>query len=231
VVVIAGGYKAYRAEVRRRIAAWEAPSSLVLRGLTGVGKTLVLRAIEELRPGWTLDLEGLAGHRSSILGMVGLEPCTQKAFESRLARRLARGFPGNCVVEGESRKVGDVVLPAPVWDTIAGGVSIELTAPLHRRVQVLIEDYLEHPGNRVEIRGQLPFIEDRLGAGRWRGVLTGLLDAGREAELVEVLLERYYDPLYRHSEKRHRYATRIDASDPQRAAAEIVSWAGASIST
>ena len=59
---------------------------------------------------------------------------------------------------------------------------------------------------------------------RLAGVLTGLLHSGREAELVELLLERYYDPLYRHSEGARRYAARIDASDPPRAAREIAGW-------
>ena len=36
--------------------------------------------------------------------MVGLAPCSQKTFESRLALRLGSGFPGPMVVEGESRR-------------------------------------------------------------------------------------------------------------------------------
>jgi len=226
-VVIEGGYKSYRAEVRRRIDAWEPPATFVLRGLTGVGKTLVLREIERLRPGWTLDLEQLAGHRSSILGMVGLEPCTQKTFESRLSHRLDAGFPGPCLVEGESRKVGDVVLPASVWGGLTNGVAIELVASLEKRVQVLVDDYLAQPENRAEIRLQLPFIEERLGRmgpgqAKWQGVLTDLLDRGEEGRLVELLLAHYYDPLYRHSEERHDYAVSIDANDSRAAAAEVV---------
>src|SRR5262245_36213359 len=108
VLGLEGGYRAYRRCVRARIQAWRPPPSFVLRGLTGVGKTLVLRALAERRPEWVLDLEALAGHRSSILGMVGLQPASQKLFESRLVTRLARGFGAVCVVEGESRKVGDL---------------------------------------------------------------------------------------------------------------------------
>lgn len=223
-VMLTGGYKAYRAEVRRRLAAWEAPPTHVLRGLTGVGKTLVLRAVERLRPGWTLDLEELAGHRSSILGMVGLEPCTQKTFESRLAWRLDADFSGPCVVEGESRKVGDTILPQSVWDALCNGTAIELVASTEKRVQVLIEDYLAQPANRAEIREQLPFIEERLGPTKWKGVLVDLLDRREEEELVAQLLRHYYDPLYRHSERRHDYVVTIDANDSQAAAEQIVRW-------
>ncbi len=224
VLALEGGYRSYRRLVRERIEGWKAPPCFVLRGWTGVGKTLVLREIEGLRPGWTLDLEALAGHRSSILGMVGLEPCTQKTFESRLAARLGDGFPAVCVLEGESRRVGEVLLPGPVWDALDGGTNLELVAPTERRVAVLIEDYLARETNRSELARQLPFIEERLGRAAWQGKLVEQLETGREADLVRVLLERYYDPLYAHSERGRRYSARFEASDPARAAAEIVGW-------
>lgn len=220
---IQGGYKAYRRCVRERVQAWQAPPSVVLRGLTGVGKTLVLRELAARRPEWVLDLEALAGHRSSILGMVGLEPASQKLFESRLAQRLARGFGASCVVEGESRKVGERVLPEPVWRAIDEGVALELVTDTARRVQVLLEDYLTSASSRAELARQLPFIELRLGP-RWAGELVGLLEQGREAELVEVLLQRYYDPLYTHSERGRSYSASIDSTDPRAAAAEIEAW-------
>lgn len=223
VLGIEGGYRAYRRCVRARIAAWRSPRSFVLRGLTGVGKTLVLRALAERRPAWTLDLEGLAGHRSSILGMVGLQPASQKLFESRLEQRLVAGFGELCVVEGESRKVGDIVLPEPIWGAIDGGLGLELVTRPERRIQVLLDDYLATESSRAELALQLPFIEVRLGP-RWSGELVSLLTQGREAELVAVLLERYYDPLYRHSERGRRHVARFDSTDPLAAAKEIERW-------
>jgi tRNA 2-selenouridine synthase len=223
-VALEGGYRGYREWVRDGIEGWRAPPTFVLRGWTGVGKTLVLRELERLRPGWTLDLEGLAGHRGSILGMVGLEPCNQKTFETRLFARLERGFPRGCVVEGESRKVGNTILPEPVWRAVDQGTGIELVASTARRVEVLAQDYLARPENRAGIAQQLPFIEQRMGPVKFAGVLTGLLAQGRDRELVELLLERYYDPLYRTSEKARAYAVRFDASDPARAAGDVANW-------
>jgi len=223
-VMLEGGYRAYRRHVRAGIDAWLPPRCFVLRGLTGVGKSLVLRAIEELRPGWTLDLELLAEHRSSILGMVGLEPVTQKRFESRLAQRLRAGFEGPCVLEGESRKVGDVILPPAVWNALIGGTSLELVASVERRVRVLIEDYLVDEGNRDELARQLPFLEERLGKEKWKGKLVELLVGGREEELVALLLERYYDPLYRHSESKHVLVERFSSESAEDAAASVVEW-------
>ena len=209
------------------IAAWVPPPAFVIRGYTGAGKTLVLRALEELRPDWTMDLELMAGHRSSILGMVGLEPVTQKHFETRVAARMRRlcclAPQGPLVYEGESRKIGDRILPGTVWDSLQQGTNILLHASMEKRIDVLIADYLGREANREALAGQLPFIEKRLGPVKWRGVLTGMLAAGADRELVKILLEDYYDPLYEHSEKGKSYIAKVEMHCPEQAALEIAS--------
>jgi tRNA 2-selenouridine synthase len=223
-VALEGGYKGYRDWVREGLETWRAPPSFVLRGLTGVGKTLVLDELERQRPGWTCDLEGLARHRGSILGGVDRQPCSQRSFESRLYERLERGFVGPCVFEGESRKVGNSILPERVWSALDGATNLLLSASLARRIEVLTEDYLARTENRAEIAQQLPFLEERLGRVKYAGVLCGLLAQGRDRELVQLLLELYYDPLYRHSEKQREHAVTIDAENPARAATAIAHW-------
>lgn len=221
------GYKGYRLGVRAELAGFVAPPTFVLRGLTGVGKTLVLRVLERLRPGWTLDLEECAGHRSSLLGMVGLEPVGQKRFESRIATRLRTqragcGGAGPLVLEGESRKVGDVVIPLSVWEALAGGTNFLLEASMETRIRVLAEDYLADPSTRGLLRDQLAVLEKRMGPVKYHRVLVDLLERDAIDELVELLLERYYDPLYRGSERGRDYDATIDTSDPERAARELV---------
>ena len=223
-VVLHGGYRAWRAEVVRGIENWVAPPAFVLRGLTGVGKTLVLRELELIRPGWTIDLEGLAGHRSSLLGGVGLEPVSQKRFESRLFERLRAIHAPVVVFEGESRKVGDVILPGPVWRALTGGVNLELVADNARRTEVLKQDYLAAHGSLEELAGILPRIEKRMQRAAGAPTLAQLLQSGRVDELVALLLEHYYDPLYRHSQLGKRYAVAVDAAQPARAAREIAAW-------
>jgi tRNA 2-selenouridine synthase len=225
VLILEGGYKAYRRHVIDSLAEAELPQAFVLRGLTGVGKTLVLKELERLRPGWTLDLEGHAQHRSSILGMVGLEPVSQKAFEGDIATRLRAGFPSGLVVyEGESRKVGDRIVPERVWGSLVGGRNLKLTTSLTRRIEALREDYLAEDGATEELLKRLPFIEERLGPVKWKGVLTGLLEKGRVDELVEALLEHYYDPLYLHSEKGREHDATMDSTEPTACAEELVAW-------
>lgn len=219
VLGLEGGYKAYRAWVREGLERFEAPPTFVLRGLTGVGKTLVLREIERQRPGSTLDLEGAAGHRSSLLGMVGLEPVSQKTFDTRLADRIERGFTGAMIVEGESRKVGDVVVPGAIWTAMQSATNVLLEASTAWRVEVLLEDYLAARDERPKLREQLELVAERMGGA---GELVEWFDAGREPELVEKLLAEYYDPLYKHSETGKEYAARIESSDVARAAREIL---------
>jgi len=219
-----GGYEAWRAHVRQRLDAFVAPRTYALRGLTGVGKTLVLGELERLRPGWTIDLEQLAGHRGSLLGAVGREPCSQKAFETRLCARIERGLAPLLVLEGESRKIGDSIVPARVHAALEGGVALELVAPLERRIDVLVADYLARPEQRAQLLERLPHLERRIGRANWNGRLTGMLERGEERELVRVLLERHYDPLYAHSERGRPFAARFDASEPRACAAAIAAW-------
>lgn len=225
--LLEGGYKGYRAWVNEVLGTARLPDTVVLRGLTGVGKTLVLREIERLRPGSTLDLEALAGHRSSLLGMVGLQPCSQKAFESRLCTRIARGFGPVVFVEGESRKVGDAVVPQCVWEALSGGTNVALEASVERRVEVLCRDYLADEATRAELRERLPHVDARLTRVAGAPSLVELLDSGRERELALLLFERYYDPLYRHGQRGLAFAARFDAGDPTHAAREILAWSDA----
>ena len=57
----------------------------LLGGRTGSGKTEVLQALAQLEGGAAIDLEGLANHRGSAFGGIGLGPQpTQLAFEEGL---------------------------------------------------------------------------------------------------------------------------------------------------
>lgn len=228
--LLAGGYKGYRSWINAEIARATFPRTIVLRGSTGVGKTLVLREIERLSRRSVLDLEQLAGHRSSLLGMVGLAPCSQKMFESRLCARITRGFGDALIMEGESRKVGDVILPPSVWSALSQGANVLLETSVERRVEVLRTDYLADEKSRAELRERLPHVEQRMTRAARSPSLVSMLDAGHVDALVRLLLEDYYDPLYAHGENGREHALRVDATDPTRAAREILEWSRGSAS-
>lgn len=73
-----GGIREYRRWVINQLEQPEAPfKAYVLNGLTGTGKTRILKALE--KQGYpVIDLEGLANHKGSIFGHIGVEPNNQK---------------------------------------------------------------------------------------------------------------------------------------------------------
>ena len=84
-----GGYKVYRKQVVEALA--ELPRRLRLKvvcGATGSGKSRILQALARLGE-QVLDLEELACHKGSVLGVLPDQPQpSQKAFESRLLLAL-----------------------------------------------------------------------------------------------------------------------------------------------
>jgi tRNA 2-selenouridine synthase len=149
---------------------------------------------------------------------------TQKTFERRVVERARAGFGTYVVFEGESRKVGDVIVPPTLWRAMSDATHVELVAPLERRVAVLRDDYLAHPGSVQALEEPLAFLDARLGLVEGAPCLRELLARGEIERLVSLVLERYYDPRYRHGEQGRAIAARFDASDPVRCAREVAAW-------
>ena len=220
---LAGGYKEYRTWVMEQLAAYQESDFqlIVLRGATGVGKTEILRALELRCPGSTLDLEGLAGHRSSVLGAVGLQPVSQPTFESALLQRLQELGGQPVYVEGESRKVGDAILPEPLYRAMQSAPQLKLEAPVAARVELLGRDYLgeavldgEPDGERLEAcAAALDGLRTKLGEARV-DALQRQLRSGAWREVTESLLHEHYDPLYAHGERDRDYRATLDATAP-----------------
>ena len=131
-----GGYKTYRTQVLAELA--ELPRRMaytVVCGATGSGKSRVLQALAQ-RGEQVLDLEELACHKGSVLGVLPDSPQpSQKMFESRLLVAL-RGFdPQRAVfVEAESRKIGCLQVPDALLETMRTGHCITIDATLAARV-------------------------------------------------------------------------------------------------
>lgn len=231
--LLEGGYKAYRAQVIASLHGF-APEDfpcVVLRGATGVGKTQILRQLEECAPHSTLDLEGLAGHRSSVLGAVGLKPVSQPRFETLLLQRLAElgihpragtAPPAPFFVEGESRKVGDVILPESLYAAMQRGEQLKIEASVAYRVSLLGVDYLgpaalEGPASSArlsELAVALHGLSRKLGSERVEQ-MQAELRAGRWRGVTEQLLHLHYDALYAHGEVERSYGAHFDAEDPE----------------
>jgi tRNA 2-selenouridine synthase len=193
VRLLAGGYKAYRRWVLEQM---ERPWPLVvLGGRTGTGKTDLLLALES-RGAAVVDLEGLAQHRGSSFGGLGLpaQPSTEQ-FENRLADRLRQLRGRRPVwVEAESVQVGRCRIPAAFWRQMREAAVVEIDRPVAVRVGQLVAVY-GHQG-KENLRQATERITRRLGPQRTRAALAAI-DAGDWASACREMLD-YYDRCYDH---------------------------------
>jgi tRNA 2-selenouridine synthase len=194
-----GGHKGFRTKVLQFFEAGEWGRLIVLRGLTGVGKTQILHDLAK-QDCPVLDLEGLANHRGSAFGNLGLPPQpSQKMFEALLWEELRQVSPSDYIVtEGESRRIGRVVQPVKVYQALQQETSIWLKASLQKRVENILVDYPAVDQLKEQFIQPIQALKDRLGKETVRQYLE-LLDAGDWQTLVGELMTNYYDPLYQHT--------------------------------
>ncbi len=143
VHLVEGGYKAFRGALLAELPGLvQRLQYRVVCGPTGSGKTRLLQALEAAGA-QVLDLEGLASHRSSVLGLIPGQPQpTQKRFDTLVWEKL-RGFdPARPVyVESESRKVGNLAVPEPLIEAMRASPCLRVELSDDERVQLLLEDY------------------------------------------------------------------------------------------
>lgn len=197
-----GGIKSYRKWVMKVIEENPfKPKLYVLNGYTGTGKTILLKRLKtEGFP--VINLEGLANHRGSIFGQIGLHPHNQKTFDSLLVEDMVRLQNAPFVlVEGESKRIGKAIIPDSFYDKKEQGVQLFLDLPLSVRVQNILNEYdpFAHKAELIEafqiIRRHIdPMIAKEID----QYLHTSEFDAA-----IKLLLTYYYDPKYEYSIKHH----------------------------
>ncbi|MDP3860911.1 MAG: tRNA 2-selenouridine(34) synthase MnmH [Phaeovulum sp.] len=210
VTLLAGGYKSWRRLVVAEVQETPLrPPVVVLDGNTGSAKTEVLAAVAAAG-GQVIDLEGLANHRGSLFGaMPGGQP-SQKAFEGRLARVLARLDPARPVlVEAESSRVGDLIVPRKLWAAMCAAPRVRLAVPLEARAEYLARAYAEaaaEPGRLVATINQMRRLHPAETIADW----LALAEAGAHAALARALMHEHYDPRYGRQRIRHAVAGEVE---------------------
>ncbi|MGB9495749.1 MAG: tRNA 2-selenouridine(34) synthase MnmH [Azonexus sp.] len=199
-----GGYKTWRSHVVARLE--QLPPTFdfrVICGATGSAKTRILQAIGALGE-QVLDLETLASHKGSVLGVLPGQPQPdQKWFETLLFQELERFDPARPVyVEAESRKIGRLHLPDALIARIRAGECLNIDASLAARITFLLTDYdyfLSMPDLVNERLAVLDSLHSRETMARWQEMIA----TAAWPALVQELLELHYDPLYRRSQHRN----------------------------
>ena len=202
--LIEGGYKAFRNALRADLPAQAARLHYrVVCGPTGSGKTRLLHALAAAGA-QVLDLEALASHRASVLGVIPGQPQpSQKHFEMRVWQALCAFDAARPVyVEAESKKVGNLTLPEPLVGAMRASACLRVELSEDERVALLLEDYPFFVSDPAFFCQRL----DTLVALRGHAVVEGwkaLVAAGQLDAVVRELLAQHYDPGYASSTRRN----------------------------
>ncbi|NYS26288.1 tRNA 2-selenouridine(34) synthase MnmH [Rhodobacteraceae bacterium 2376] len=226
VRVIEGGYRAYRRLVVRALYDDPFPAPvIVLDGDTGTAKTALLQLLAA-RGVQVLDLEAMARHRGSLFGRQPRGQPSQKGFESALAMGVAGLDPSRpVVVEGESHRIGRIMLPPALWSAMQTAPRVLVQAPLSARAAYLARVYADIAADPEALATRIEALRpwhsrDRI--AEW----TAQARAGAVAELAGGLLAQHYDPRYRRARRSVTAGRCLDLPDLQpqtlaRAATEI----------
>jgi tRNA 2-selenouridine synthase len=199
-----GGYKAYRQYILEKIPSMFPEKAIVLHGLTGVGKTEVLKILKG--KGFPiLDLEEMAGHRGSIFGTIGLgDGHNQKTFDGLLFKGLQEIKGASYfLIEAESKRIGKTVQPEELMDKKMNGMNINVHSEIEQRVKLLVSEYVlpyEHESWYFDnISDGIEKVLRRVKDVEIRNRLVETLKNRNYPEMIQILLEHYYDPRYDHA--------------------------------
>lgn len=214
------GYKGYRKYINENLPeVIKDVKFVVLYGNTGAGKTDILKSLKESGSN-ILDLEGCANHRGSILGGVGLgDQSTQKSFESQIYKTLKERTNNLVFVEGESKKIGKVVIPQYIYESMSRGINICIDTDLQLRIDNILRDYVH--GTDEELIHALKYLRQQLG----HSIIDKYIEMIKNDQYREVigdLMINYYDPHYEY--KNREYIKTFKNIEGSITAMNIVEW-------
>lgn len=205
---LVGGYKEYRHYILEQLPTMLPNKAIVLHGLTGVGKTEVLKMLK-MKGYPILDLEEMAGHRGSIFGTIGLgDGHNQKTFDSLLFKGLQEIKDADYfLVEAESKRIGKAVQTEELMDKKMQGININLNTPLEQRVKHLVGEYVlpykDEPWYFEKISNGIEKVLRRVKDSEIKKTLIQTLSDRNYPDMIGILLEHYYDPRYDHAKQEY----------------------------
>lgn len=194
VYTIVGGYKSYRDFVLKQFEKnWLLN---IVGGYTGSGKTIVLEKLQHMGEA-TIDLEGIAGHRGSAFGRIGLpEQSSVEMFENNLANKLfelENEKPDkNIWIEDESQRIGSVSIPQHFWNTMRKSIVYFIEIPFEKRLEYLVDTYGKL--DKTELTNATIRIEKKLGGLEMKNAVSHI--GNDELDKAFEILLKYYDKLY-----------------------------------
>ncbi len=219
-VLLLGGYKAYRNWVLNQFTK-EWPLKLI-GGKTGTGKTDLLLSLEKKGVS-IIDLEGLANHRGSSFGSLGLpsQPSTEQ-YENNIGETLeifAKNKSKEIFVEAESANLGHCRIPFEFFRQMRASKMIEVNRSIEERINQLVGVY-GCQDKKMLIAATLR-ITKRLGPQRTAKALKAIEEKNWGEACFEIL--DYYDRYYEKDLSKIKNKKSIDISGltPEEAATKL----------
>jgi len=192
VYTIEGGYKKYRHWVIEKFDQ-NYPIEII-GGYTGSAKTEIIQSLK-LVGEQTIDLEGLANHKGSAFGAIGMpvQP-SQEMFENLLATELSKykEVKTTIWVEDESQRIGLVNIPQPLWNQLRTKQVYFFDIPFEERLNYLVLTYGVLPKDKLN--AAILRIQKRLGGLETKNSVQ-FLENDEIHNCFNILL-KYYDKLY-----------------------------------
>ena len=207
--LLKGGYKNYRKWVLNQFEV-DLPIRLV-GGKTGTKKTELLNFInnEDI---YAIDLEGIANHRGSSFGSLGMktQPSTQQ-FENILAESLNEFHSSNAFeiwLEAESSNLGKCRIPNSLYKKMKKAPILEIIKTKNERINNLVNVYSQN--SQEELKEAVDRISKRLGPQRTKEALLAI-ENKEWSKACKAMLD-YYDRCYEYELAKTNNINSIDLS-------------------
>ena len=207
--LLKGGYKNYRKWVLNQFEA-DLPIRL-LAGKTGTRKTDLLNYINKKNI-YVIDLEGIANHRGSSFGALGMkkQPTTQQ-FENMLAESIDDFSQTSAIeiwLEAESSNLGKCRIPKSLYTKMIKAPILEIIKTTDERVDNLVKVYSQNPQN--ELKEAVNRISKRLGPQRTKEAIIAI-EKKEWSKACRAMLD-YYDRCYEYELEKTKNINSIDLS-------------------
>jgi len=195
--ILDGGYKSYRHHILEKLG--EKHNYIILGGLTGSGKTEILRVMKDLGH-QVVDLEGIACHKGSAFGSLGqLQQPSSEHFANLLYDALEKTDRNKIVwLEDESKNIGTVFMPDQFYLNMQDAPVVAIIMDVSTRMPRLLKEYSEYP--KEALKASIQKIGKRLGGDNTRESLDSV-ETGNFTRAIDITLN-YYDKTYMFGLKR-----------------------------
>ena len=213
LVKLENGYKGYRQYINENLPLLVKKFQFItLYGKTGSGKTDILKRMKsEGRD--ILDLEACANNRGSLLGDIGLgEKHSQKYFESLVFESLVNAETDVILTEGESRRIGNIVMPPFLYEVLVNSRKIYIETSLERRTKIIRKEYLKEGIKQEEIINSIERLRKYINGNQIDEFINDVKNENYD-KVISDLMVKYYDRVYSNKGKIYEQTFNNDNED------------------